>query len=194
LREERPRSDVATIVSTLIAILALAWSVYAYYYPRPAPDPNAYHPAPASDPNAKPSAYASASATARPSATPSGDSQKVEQPSSWYSEFKRDVERWSQGTVAFAKRFWQRAQERSERDRHDRSWWALTLIWIAIMLTVSVTLSEEPLPLVSIPLVDALYIYYFWPSLAWWGVIICIVAGVLWTFAAKELQEIISTS
>jgi hypothetical protein len=35
----RPKSDRATVVSVVVALLALGWGVYAYYVPRTPPAP-----------------------------------------------------------------------------------------------------------------------------------------------------------
>ncbi|MBB4960255.1 hypothetical protein [Micromonospora polyrhachis] len=153
----RPKSDRATVVSTIIALLALGWGVYAYYFPPAAPAPPAAATTPA--------AGAATSSTPSPSAEP-GPSDSVP--------------RALKAIPAAFERFSQRA----ERDRYKQSWWELALAWLFLMGFLVWRSIEYFDRAIWVPLFGAGFIYYFWPSLSWWGVTASTIGGLIaWAIA-----------
>lgn len=158
-RDRRPRSDRATLLGTVIAVLALGWSIYAYYYPQPS---SVAQPPPASS---------SASAIPSPRQTDSSRSPGGQ------------LEGWASEVTDFAAKAWDRFGERSEHDRHSSSWWSLLVAWLLLTGLVLWMISDD-LPFLLAPLSQVGYVYYFWPSLSLFGVIVTIIGGVLATAAA----------
>lgn len=166
-RERRPRSDRATLLGTVIAIIALGWAIYAYYYPRTASDAAA-SPRPAASGTAGSSSSAAGSAPA-PATTP--------------APLQRVVMGWAASVSAWASTTVARFYARYERDRYHRSWWALLLIWFAMAAFALWTLFED-MPFLFVPLVEYAYVDYYGPSLSMWGTAISIVGGIVVTLTA----------
>ncbi|MER7471717.1 hypothetical protein [Micromonospora sp. NPDC000018] len=159
----RPKSDHATLVSAIIALLALVWGVFAYYFPRPAPTPAVSvisTPAPAMN-TPTPSSHVSGA----PSISGDSAAKAALAPPPWY----------------------ERLSQRLERDRRGQSWWELALAWLLVMGFLLWRTIVHFDRVMWIPIFGVAFIYHFWPSLSWWGVTTSAVGGVIaWAIAGLE--------
>jgi hypothetical protein len=146
-KEPRPRADIATIISALLAVVALGWGVYAYLCPRPTPAE--------SQVIAKPPAPVSPQAT---NSTPPGTTARLPAAS-----IKPG------GTVATVRSWWHSFNVRVERDRHGVPWWQLALAWCLIIGFLLFHNRDSDHPGRWVVIGGAAYMYYFWPSLSWFG-------------------------
>lgn len=165
-RARRPRSDHATILSLVVAVLALGWTIYAYYYPQTAP-------------TAVPPPIPTSSVAPGPSATVGSSAPKAS-PS-------RQIGDWVSSAGGWADDAWARLSDRYENDRHDRSRWSLLFTW-CLMTGLMLWLIADGLRVVAMPLMQLAYLYYYSPSLSGWGIAVSIVGSVLGTIAAVVVR------
>ncbi|MFI1997034.1 hypothetical protein [Actinoplanes sp. NPDC020271] len=161
-RTRRPRSDHATLLSLVVAVLALGWTIYAYYYPQAAPV--AVPPISLSPTTSAPAV--TASAPAPPPASPS------KQIGAWFTR----VGDWVDEASA-------KLNDRYDEDRHDRSRWSLLLTW-CFMTGLMLWFIADGLRVIVMPLMQLAYIHYYTPSLSGWGIAASIIGAILATTAA----------
>lgn len=174
-REPRPRSDVATLIGTAVAFVALGISVVAWQWPQ----------SPSEDrPSANPSA---ASTRVRPTQIPArrAASTNAKAPTTKVPSTAQAL-----GSQEHAQAAWYWDWYRSTRtflvNQRQEPWWAVLIIWLvlgAIALGISFAADgREMHTLWSIPFsMGALtgYTWYFWPSFNTLGTIVtCIVNGI----------------
>lgn len=153
----------------MVAIVALGWTMYAYFYPRPAADA-------AAPPSTSAPAGATESAPASQPVTPSAAATAT-----------RKVTNWATGIAERAGGAASRLHARYERDRYDRSWWALLLIWCA-MAGLALWMLWQEMPFLLVPLLEYAYVDYYGPSLSAWGTTVSIVGGVVVTLIALVVR------
>ena len=151
------------MLGTFVAIVALGWAMYAYFFPRPAGEA-AVPPNPAASVNV--SAPPSAGGPPTSSAPAAGA-----------------VTEWVSGIATFVRSAATKLHARYERDRHDRSGWALLLIWFLWSGVALWTLWED-MPVLLVPMLVMAYIQYYGPSLSAWGTSVSVVGGIVVTLLA----------
>ncbi|WP_148083588.1 hypothetical protein [Micromonospora sp. Llam0] len=148
------------MVSVVVALLALGWGVYAYYVPRTAP-------APAVSVAASPDPVATVS-------TPSPNTESA--PGNSVAETLKTLPAW-----------YERFSRRVERERYEQSWWEIAVAWLLLMgLLVWRTIVYFDRA-IWVPVFGLGFIYFFWPSLSWWGVTVSTIGCLIaWAIASLE--------
>jgi hypothetical protein len=157
-KARRPKADVPTIISMVLAVVALGWAVYAYLYPRPTPaEPNAARPPVAATPSAS---------TASP--TSATDHQASGKP----------------GLIGTVTSWWHSFNDRVERDRHGVPWWQLVFAWCLLIGYLVAQGRDGDHPVLFILVGGGAYMWYFWPSWRWFGDVLTPVATMIAVLAA----------
>ena len=154
-RSRRPRSDHATLLSLVVATVALGWTIYAYYFPPAAPV--------AVPPSVSTSSEASAPSPAASSSPTS---------------LSRETDGRGSGALGWADDVWTRMSDRYEHDRNNRSAWSLLLVW-CFMSCLMLWLIADGLRVLAMPVAQLAYIYYYSPSLSGWAIAASIIGGLL---------------
>lgn len=154
--------------SLLVAVLALGWTIYAYYYPQAAPE--AVSP---STPSSVPAPAPSSAVTSLASTSPASPLRNPDDP-------VRSAGSWATAT-------WTKLSGRYERDRHDRSVWSLMLAW-GLLTGLMLWFIADGMRVLAMPLMQLFYLHYYSPSLNAWGVVACIIGAVLATAAAVIIR------
>ncbi|MGW0433016.1 hypothetical protein ACWDV4_10795 [Micromonospora sp. NPDC003197] len=91
------------------------------------------------------------------------------------------------GALRMLPSWYERVSQAIERERHGQSWWELAVAWLLLIGFLVWRAVEYYDRVIWVPIFAAGFIYYFWPSLSWWGITVSILGALIaWAFAWLE--------